>query len=64
MKAYIITTGVVFTLIALAHAARIVDEGPHLAREPFFIITTVMAVGLSIWAWRVLGQLRRTAKSP
>jgi hypothetical protein len=62
MKAYVITTGVVFTLITLAHIARIFAEGPHLAREPLFICTTAMAIALSLWAWWVLNQSLRQAK--
>ena len=54
MKAYVMTTGAVFGLITLAHLLRVVAEGPHLARDPFFVLLTVLAAGLSLWAWRVL----------
>ena len=58
MKAYVMTTGVVFGLITLAHLLRVVEEGPHLARDPFFVVLTVLAAALSLWAWRVLRLTR------
>lgn len=54
MKAYLMTTGVVFGLITLAHIVRIVMEGPHLLKEPLYIVLTLVAAGLSAWAWRLL----------
>ena len=59
MKAYVITTGSVFGLIVLAHVARIVDEGTHLAKEPAFVLFTAAAAALSLWAWRVVRLLPR-----
>jgi len=54
MKAYLVTTGTIFALIALAHVLRVFAEGPRLAKDPFFILLTLLAVGLSIWAWCLL----------
>ena len=54
MKAYVMTTGAVFGLIALAHLLRIYMEGLHLAREPLFILLTLLAAGLCFWAWRLV----------
>jgi hypothetical protein len=54
MKAYVMTTGAVFGLIALAHLLRILAEGPHLATDPFFVLLTLVAGTLSLWAWRLL----------
>jgi len=48
------TTGAVFALLTLAHLLRIILEGPHLAREPLYVLITIAAAGLSIWAWRLL----------
>ena len=53
MKSYVITTGVVFGLIALAHGLRIFDEGLLLVTEPMFALTSVLSAGLCLWAWRV-----------
>ena len=53
MKAYVMTTGVVFGLLTLAHLWRIIVER-HLATDPIFILITVIAASLCVWAWRVL----------
>jgi hypothetical protein len=53
MKAYVITTGAVFGLLTVAHIWRGFAE-PHLAKEPWFILFTLVAFALSLWAWRLL----------
>jgi uncharacterized membrane protein len=53
MKAYVITTGALFGLLTLAHIWRICVE-PHLATDPWFILFTLIALTLSLWAWRLL----------
>lgn len=53
MKAYLITTGAIFALLTLAHIWRIVAEEPHLARDPWFILITLVAAALCFWAWRL-----------
>lgn len=60
MKAYLVTTGVVFGLITMAHIVRIVMEGSHLLKEPLYVILTLVAAGLSVWAWRLLRVASRT----
>ena len=59
MKSYVITTGVVFGLIALVYIWRIIEEGPHLVKEPLFMPTTARTAGLCLWAWRVGRRLQR-----
>jgi hypothetical protein len=59
VKAYVMTTGAVFGLLSLAHLWRIVEER-HLATDPWFVLITVAAGGLSLWAWRLL---RRSTRS-
>ena len=54
MKAYLVTTGIIFALIGVAHILRVFAEGPRLAKDPFFILLTLLAVGLSVWAWCLL----------
>ncbi len=54
MKAYLITTGLIFGLITLAHLFRIHAEGRQLATEPVFLILTVLAAALCLWACRLL----------
>ena len=60
MKAYVITTGSVFALIAVAHVWRAIAEGPQLATDPVFIALTALALGFSVWAWRVLKAMPRS----
>jgi len=59
MKAYLITTGTVFGLIVLAHIWRAFAEGAHVATDPVFVLLTLLAAGLSLWAWRLLGRSSR-----
>ncbi len=54
MKAYVITTGAVFGLLTLAHIWRLFAEGPRLATNPWFVLLTVAAAALCVWAWRML----------
>jgi hypothetical protein len=60
MKAYLITTGMVFGLITLAHIWRVLAEDRHLATDPLFVLLTIVAAALSFWAWRLL---RRSSRS-
>ena len=59
MKAYVLTTGVIFGLVVVAHVWRVLLEGPRMATEPPFIVITLLAAGLCIWAWHVLRLLLR-----
>ena len=59
MRAYVITTGAVFGLLALVHLWRAVEEGHHLATDPEFLIITLLAAALAVWAWRVFRQSKR-----
>lgn len=59
MKAYLITTGAAFGLLALIHVWRIIEEGPRVA-NPWFILITVIAAALSLWAWRLFRLAARS----
>jgi len=54
MRAYLITTGTVFTLVTAAHIWRVIAESAALARDPWFILLTVLTGALAVWAWRLL----------
>ncbi len=58
MKAYLITTGVVFALLVVAHVWRVIVESRHLATEPDFILITLASAALSAWAWRLLWRYK------
>ena len=60
MKAYVMTTGTVFGLLTLAHIWRAIEEGPHLAAEPWFILLTVATAALCLWALRLLWRWPRS----
>jgi hypothetical protein len=60
MKAYVTTTGVVFGLLTAAHIWRVIEEGSHLATDPWFVLTTAAAAALSLWAWLVLKRSPRS----
>jgi len=59
MKAYVMTTGTVFGLLTLAHVWRVLEEGLHLARDPFFLLITLAAAALPLWACRLLSSPTR-----
>jgi hypothetical protein len=54
MKAYLITTGSLFALLTVLHVWRIIEEGPHLATNPWWVLITIAAAALAVWAWRLL----------
>jgi hypothetical protein len=60
MRAYVLTTGVVFTLLTLAHLWRIALEGRQLLTNPWWVGITLGAAALAVWAWRLIRQSQRT----
>jgi hypothetical protein len=60
MKAYVATTGIVFGLIVLAHIAKLFADDLHPAKDPVFVVLTVIAAGLALWAFRVFRKSPRT----
>jgi hypothetical protein len=64
MKAYLITTGSIFGLLAGAHLLRTVAEWRRLATDPGFLVEGpaigLLAGAICFWAWRLL---RRRAYS-
>lgn len=59
MKAYVVTTGTVFGLITLLHIWRGLVEGPHLAGDPWYVLLTLAAAVLCLWALRLLWRWPR-----
>jgi uncharacterized membrane protein len=60
MKTYVLTTGTIFGLLAIVHLWRAISESGSLARDPWFLIITVLAATLCLWAF---GLLRRSARA-
>jgi hypothetical protein len=58
MKAYLLTTGVLFAFLATAHFLRTIVEWSRLSSEPWFVVQGpgigVLAAVLCVWAWRLL----------
>jgi hypothetical protein len=59
MKSYVMTTGVLFGLLTVVHLWRVVEEGPRLATDPWYVLITFAATALCFWAWRLLRLSRR-----
>ncbi|HEU4939074.1 MAG TPA: hypothetical protein VFT39_21650 [Vicinamibacterales bacterium] len=58
MRPYLVTTGLLFALLAVAHIARTIAEWPRLATDPGFILQGpgigLIAAALGLWALRLL----------
>jgi hypothetical protein len=54
MKGYLITTGTIFGLITIAHVWRMIAESPRLAADPWYLLLTLVAAALCVWALRLL----------
>jgi hypothetical protein len=61
MRTYVITTGVLFGVLTLAHLMRIVTESRALAGDPWYVLITLLTAVLCVWAWRVFRSLPREA---
>jgi hypothetical protein len=48
VKAYVITTAVVFGLLTVVHIWRFLAEGTYLARDSFFVLITNAAAALCL----------------
>jgi hypothetical protein len=58
VKAYLITTGTVFGLIAVLHLLRGIEERHLLATDPWYFLGMAalgaVAAALSVWAWTLV----------
>jgi hypothetical protein len=54
MKTYVITTGVLFALMTLAHIWRMIAEGRGIASNPAFVLVTLAVAAFAFWAWRLV----------
>ena len=50
MRCFVIVAGIVFAIIFVLHIARIFAEGTWLLHEPMFILTSLLSLGVAIWA--------------
>lgn len=63
MRFYIALTAIVFGLLTVMHVWRMVAESASLARDPFFLVITVISAALCAWAVRLIVVDRRRTPS-
>jgi hypothetical protein len=51
MRAYLITTGVLFAAIAVAHVFEIIGRHHAYASD---VVVLAVSIGLGVWAWSLL----------
>ena len=61
MRAYVLTTGIVFGLLVVIHVWRVFEEGSSIGRSPHFIGLTLIAAALSAWAFRLYAKSARSS---
>ena len=61
MRTYVMVSGAMFVLLVLAHVARLLFEGVMVAFQPVFAASTVLGVGMSVWAWYLLRRKKTSA---
>ena len=54
MRAYVMTTGVLFGLLTGVHVWRVLEEDPRLATDPGYVLITLAAAALCLWACLLL----------
>lgn len=57
MRRYLIVSAAIFVLILAAHVARVVAEGTRLLIEPDFVMASLAALEMAIWALVLLRRL-------
>jgi hypothetical protein len=50
MRAYVVTTGILFGLLTLAHLLRMLYESRALATDPGYLLITAASAVLCVWA--------------
>jgi hypothetical protein len=60
MKAYVVTTAVIFGLLTVAHIWRAIEEEPQLAKQPWYILLTIASAALCVWGLRLLRRWPRS----
>ena len=54
MRRYLLISGILFGLLALVQVARIAIETISVARDPYFLVSTLITAGFAIWAWKLM----------
>jgi hypothetical protein len=53
------TTGLLFGSIAVLHIWRVIVE-PHLASHAWYLLLTLLAAAMAVWAWRLFRSQARS----
>ena len=64
MKAYLLTTGLLFALLTVVHVWRAIAESSSLARDPWYILITLLSAAFSAWAFGLLRRVERNGSIP
>lgn len=59
MKAYVITTGIIFVALAGLHVFVVVGQWRALPSDPWPAIILALAAGFALWAGRVVRIARK-----
>jgi hypothetical protein len=59
VKAYLLTTGVIFAVLTVLHAWRMFAEAGGPLREPWFVFITLVAAAFTVWAGVLFRQTQR-----
>ena len=59
MKTYVITTGILFALLAVLHVREVVEHWREVAADPWPAVGLLASAVLSVWAFRVARAARR-----
>ena len=57
MRRYLIVSAAIFVLILGVHVARVVAEGTRLLIESDFVMASLAALGMAVWAIVLLRRL-------
>lgn len=60
MRVYVMATGAAFGVLTLVHLWRLFEEGWRLSRDPWFVLFTLVAAALCLWAWRLVGASKQS----
>jgi hypothetical protein len=54
MKAYLLTTVMIFALLTVLHVVHIVEDWQRRLTDPFYMALTVLAAAMGVWGVRLL----------
>ena len=59
MKIYLMLTAILFALLTVVHLWRMIEERGSLAKDPWFLVITILSAALCFWAVQLLVTARR-----